>query len=144
GRLIDVDGCGLVNRPKIDIHVPEPGTAYGERHSERDCRRALGSEFGQARCDVHIGGRQNACIDEFPQDAVDLTSSSNFERSDHCFLRIHAVVPLSSTSLSCSKRPLGGCQAKTPQGFPSTTGVLGPLIPRRNRYCTPPKSRFGS
>ena len=33
----------------------------------------------------------------------------------------------------------GGCQLNTPAGCPSTTGVSGPHMPRRNRYITPPR-----
>ena len=45
----------------------------------------------------------------------------------------HALVPWSSRSLSRSIRRPGGRHAKTPQRSPSTIGVDGPVIPRRNR-----------
>jgi hypothetical protein len=41
--------------------------------------------------------------------------------------------PPSSRSLVATISSAGGCQANTPHGCPSTTGVSGPTMPRRNR-----------
>src|SRR4051812_33825251 len=55
-----------------------------------------------------------------------------------------ATAPTSSRSDKAVTRVAGGAQLNTPARWPSTTGVAGPHMPRRNRYSTPPRCRAGS
>ncbi len=55
----------------------------------------------------------------------------------------HRGLP-SSRSDSSVTNAVGGRQPSTPHGVPSTAGVVGPAMPRTNRYSAPPRCASGS
>jgi len=110
--------------------VAEPRPADGEGRGERDLLVVLASEGCQAQRDVHVGRGEHAGLVEVAQQAGGAGRAADVERID--LDRAHGA-PRSSTSLSSVTRAVGGRQAKTPHGVPSTAGVCAPTIPRRNR-----------
>ena len=86
-------------------------------------------ERGEPPRDVDVGGGEHAGVVELAQQAGRARAARRRRRSSHA--------ARSSTSLSAAhqrgRRPPGEHAAAAP----STTGVSGPVIPRRNRYRTP-------
>jgi hypothetical protein len=125
--------------------VREARRANGERRGEPHRLIVLAGQRSESLRDVDVGGDQHARDVELAQQPGRARYPANVEgiALDHYELIGHHVAP-SSASLSASTRPSGGRQAKTPHARPSTTGVSGPVIPRTNRYKTPPRLRSGS
>ena len=138
-RVIEI-GC---DGPQIDTHRTGPQCTHRQSECQRDDFAAFARLRRQPGRHVHIGGVQNPGIIEGPQQPAGIDRAAPMQGIvGHD--RAHRGDPLpSSSSEIASTRSDGGRQLNTPAGCPSTTGVSGPHIPRRNRYTTPPRCRSG-
>ena len=132
-RRVEVGGCGGGDRGEVDADRSESGCADGQRGREQRVLVLLLCELREAEGDVDVGGGQHSRLVEGAQDAGGAPYVAGVVEVDRVE-RAHVVPPpRSSRSLSASTSGAGGRQAKTPHGCPSTRGVPGPVIPRRNR-----------
>ena len=115
------------------MHVAEPGTANREGCGESHRLVGLAAEVGQSQRYMHVGCRQHAGVVELAQQPGRAAHATDVERIRLGHEHGHAVLPPSRTSLSASTNSFDGRHANTPHGVPSTVGVSGPTIPRRNR-----------
>ena len=137
-RLLGVDRRRGSDRGEVDEHVAEPRAADGERGAERDPVVLLAGERAQTHRDVDVGGRQHADVVERAQQPRGAARAPRVVHVDLDQRRSdHRACPQSNRSLSAATSAPGGRHANTPHGSPSTTGVSGPIIPRRKRYSTP-------
>src|SRR6185312_8641004 len=116
---------------EVDVDVTEAGAADGERRRQRDLLVGLTGERREPARDVDIGGVEDAGGVEVVQQSGRARRAADIE--EIVFREAHSASPRSRTSLSATTSALGGRQAKTPAGVPSTAGVSGPTIPRRKR-----------
>jgi hypothetical protein len=91
--------------------------------------RGARTERAEAERDVDVGDDEHARVVERPQEAWRVARPAGVE----AIRRRDQGAPRSKASLSASTSAALGCQAQTPHGTPSTTGVAAPVIPRRNR-----------
>ena len=111
--------------------MAEAGPAHGERRGQRDLLVVFAGERRQPARDVDVGGVEHAGGVEVVQQAGRAGRAADVE--EIVLREAHAPSPRSRTSLSATTSALGGRQAKTPAGVPSTVGVSRPTIPRRKR-----------
>ena len=129
--LLGVDRRGLADGGEVDVDVAEARPAHGERRRQRDLLVVVAGERRQPARDVDVGGVEHAGGVEVVQQAGRAGRAADVE--EIVLREAHAPSPRSSTSLSATTSALGGRQAKTPAGVPSTVGVSRPTIPRRKR-----------
>ena len=91
----------------------------------------LAGERGEPPRDVHVGRREHAGLVERAQQPGGAARERG-RRTDRPSIALTRAPPVEHVA----ERPTsaaGGRQANTPHGVPSTTGVSGPAMPRRNR-----------
>ena len=125
-----------------------PGAVPARRRRRRAARRRSASppSSPRRRGDVDVGGGEDAGDVERP--AAARWPAGRGERrpgraAAQCRPR-QPSRPRSRRSLVATTRAPDGRHANTPHGPPSTTGVSGPTMPRRNRYSTPARWTSGS
>ena len=130
--LVGVDGRGAADRGEIDVDMTETWRAHGQRGGQRDRLVGLAGERGQPRRDVNVGGDQDAGLVELAQEsgARRATGGRRTDRGSRTGRSRGALVEHVAERLD---QPRRAAPANTPHGWPSITGVPGPVIPRRNR-----------
>ena len=130
--LLQVRGGRGADRGQIDTDVAESRRADGEGGTEQDGVVARVPEQPESRRDVHVGCRQDAGLVELAQHARGAASEADVVpvglRQAHGSSR-----PRSNRSLRDATSDPDGRQDHTPHGWPSTSGRVGLLIPRRNK-----------
>ena len=130
-----VDADLLLDRPQVHTHRPAAQRAHHQRHRQRDRSSVSLRQRGEPLRHMHIGGSSTP---------ASLNVCSRPRRARRCAIQVVMPPPApSSRSDSAVISAAGGCQLNTPAGWPSTTGVSGPHMPRRNRYSTPPRCCAG-
>ncbi len=100
--------------------------ADGQRHQ----RVGLLGQRAEPSRDVHVGGVEDAALVEGAQQTLRAQGESRVVRVlDLDRLERHDPAP-SRRSESAVTSEAGGCQEKTPAGWPSSSGVSGPHMPR--------------
>ncbi len=116
---------------EVDEHVAEPHGAHREGDRELHGLVRTSDERGEGHRGADVGGVEHRRVGQRAQHpgargrAAAVVARREVEEA-------HGA-PRSRRSDSSSTNAVGGCQAKTPQGRPSTTGTSAPLMPRRNR-----------
>jgi hypothetical protein len=120
------------NGRQVDADVPEPRGPHREGRPEQHGFVIGAAQGSEAQSDVHIGGMEDPGEVEGPQRRRRPQGQIGVEggRTED---RGHAVPPRSKRSLRASTSDPEGHQDQTPQGWPSTLGKVGLLIPRKNR-----------
>ncbi len=140
--LVEIDGRLRGDRSEVDVDVAEARPADGQRDGERERQvRLAARERGQSQRHVDVGCGEHAGVIELAQRRGRLAHAASVMQVGGLD---HGAPPRSSTSLSATTKPGGGFHANTPHGLSPTTGVAGPLIPRKKRYRTPARLRSGS
>ena len=130
---------------EVEADRPVAQRPHGQRERERDVVVGLARERLDPAGRVGVGGLDDAGRVEATEHAghaqreasvarvVGLEGLDHLapERAHESFVACHP--PPSSRSLKAVTSAAGGDQSKTPATWPSTTGVSGPHIPRRNR-----------
>ena len=104
------------------IHVSGPRDPCRQVDVDGFEYRAVGTDRDEGRqpgdlgSDVYGGGRQGA----------------------------HDDTPVASKRSRATIAAAGGRHENTPWGWPSTSGVAAPTMPRTNRYATPPRWSSGT
>ena len=130
--LLDVDDRRVAHGREVDVDVPEPRRADGERGGQRDVRVVLAGQRQQPHGDVHVGGRQHAGLVERaqrrgrPQRAADVERVGLEQLAHRAPPRVEHVAERRHQR---ARRP--------PREHAARRAVdarhSGPVIPRRNR-----------
>ncbi len=123
----------LGDRGQVDADRATAHGSHDEGHRERDQLLVLGGQRAQAPRDVHVGGVEHAGLVERPQQPARAACEPRVVR----VLELegqqrHEAPPWrpSRRSDSAVTSAAGGRQEKTPAGWPSSSGVSGPHMPR--------------
>ena len=138
--VLAVHARRLGDPPQVHEDVPVPRRADRQRRGQRDRLVGLARQRRQPHGHVDVGGGQQPDGVERLQQPVRAHGAAAVERVQ---LR-RAHTPSSSSLSSSSTSAAGARHVKTPHGCPSTTGVSAPIMPRMNRYSTPPRCVAGS
>ncbi len=112
---------------QVEAHRAGADRPDRQRAGQRDPFVALPDQAGEAGRHVHGGGVEHAGPVELPQQPG---RAERLAAVELVLDRGHAALP-SSRSDSASTSAGGTGQLNTPAGWPSTTGVSGPHMPRR-------------
>ncbi len=135
------------DRPQVNADVTEArGVGRQRRRQQRRVVRPA-AERAETAGDVRVGRGEDPRRVEQGQAAGRPAGRRRVERVERVAFgvgRAHAPSPSSKRSLSLVTNSVGGAHDHTPHGCPSTGTCSTALMPRRNRYSTPPRWRAGS
>ena len=134
----------LVDGGQVDADVAQPRRTGGEGGPQLGRIVARAAQPGQAARHLDVGHGQHARFVERAQDALGAERRPGVE-GVRVLVTVHSrTTPRSKRSLNAPTRATGGRHDQTPQGTPSTRSSTRALMPRTNRYRTPPRCRSGS
>ena len=112
-RLVGVDSRRIADRRQVHIDVPQPRPANGESDSERHrSSPSAASRSPERHMDVRRG-EHAGIVEVAPSPGARRTRPAS-KTSCSMSGSLNSLSPRSSTSLSPSTSPFGGCQANTP------------------------------
>ena len=143
GRSVHVDDL-LRQAGQVDAHMPEVRCPRRDRQGQDDLVSHVGLEPDHGGGQVHLERPEHTGIDEWRENGHPVRD----DRLPHD--RGRRTHEASSVTARPSRRSLravtsagGTAHSNTPWGRPSLTGTSGPVIPRTNRYATPPRWSAG-